>query len=462
MVSLSQGRNLTLEGEETLEEEYVTSQLGPGRILVACAGNEGDDPDYVKKSADMDSVFVWLETASSSLATSLLADGDFKLQLRFYKNTDDEFCDTLKIASDSLKTGEHTFTFTPRLHNDRDSDEIYTIKTQAFTSKYAPEKYGINLFIMGKKTHQGIDAPIALDIFSDLGAEVECYSNHETGTSFGRLLDDADATHSVCSPGCIPSVICVGATAYRQGYYSTIYNEPVDDYRGNGGMCAIFSSMGPTFDGRIKPDVMAPGANILSAYSSYWLEKMEKTEDAVAKKGALYPITDITTVDGRRYPWGSKSGTSMSTPVVAGAIALWLQANPQLTSDDCKAIFAKTCRQPEDSLSYPNIEYGYGEIDVYAGLLEVLHLPTAIKDLSTSQPSALSFALQSGQLRIAGAAEDSPYTVRIYTVGGQQLYQQRFSGGEASISLSSMPSGVLAVQVDGPTKETTGSTLIRK
>ena len=62
----------------------------------------------------------------------------------------------------------------------------------------------------------------------------------------------------------------------------------------------------------------------------------------------------------------------MSAPVVTGAIALWLQADPTLTPADCLEIFAKTCTHYDASLSYPNNLYGYGQIDVAAGLKEVL------------------------------------------------------------------------------------------
>ena len=80
---------------------------------------------------------------------------------------------------------------------------------------------------------------------------------------------------------------------------------------------------------------------------------------------------------GRTYAWNSNAGTSMSSPVVAGAIALWLQADPSLSPSDCLSIFEKTCRRYDPMLSYPNNLYGYGEIDVTAGLEEVLRRQAA-------------------------------------------------------------------------------------
>ena len=72
----------------------------------------------------------------------------------------------------------------------------------------------------------------------------------------------------------------------------------------------------------------------------------------------------------------------MACPAAAGIIALWLQANPNLTPDDVKATFAATCMPPEADLEYPNNSYGYGLIDAYAGLLEILGLAEALPSVT--------------------------------------------------------------------------------
>ena len=74
---------------------------------------------------------------------------------------------------------------------------------------------------------------------------------------------------------------------------------------------------------------------------------------------------------------------------MAGIVALWLQADPTLTPDRIKDIISKTSRHTDETLDYPNNNYGHGLIDAYAGMLEVLDIPTAIPGISTHQPTAL-------------------------------------------------------------------------
>ena len=135
---------------------------------------------------------------------------------------------------------------------------------------------------------------------------------------------------------------------------------------GRNGIRSPFSAMGPTLDGRIKPDVMAPGQNIVSSYSTFFINNPKNVNGSVQSDVRHFEF------NGRTYAWNSNAGTSMSAPVVAGAIALWLQADPTLMPADCLEIFSKTCIHYDTTLAYPNNLYGYGQIDVVAGLKEVL------------------------------------------------------------------------------------------
>jgi serine protease AprX len=94
---------------------------------------------------------------------------------------------------------------------------------------------------------------------------------------------------------------------------------------------ASFSSMGPTADGRTKPDVMARGVGTACA--------------------SPYNPTGYT----------SASGTSLSCPLVAGAAALVLQVNPTWTNME----ILEALRNTADNASSPSNSYGWGVINTY-------------------------------------------------------------------------------------------------
>ena len=89
---------------------------------------------------------------------------------------------------------------------------------------------------------------------------------------------------------------------------------------------ATFSSRGPTYDGRIKPDIVAMGVNVYGASSNG---------------------TNL-------YTYGS--GTSSATPIAGGIAALLLSAYPYLTNEQVRSIFHET----SDNSENPNNERGYG------------------------------------------------------------------------------------------------------
>ena len=281
-----------------------------------------------------------------------------------------------------------------------------------------------------------------------LDADVEYY--RVNGTLISHSLNPAlNAGEGVCcihSPSSAPCVVSVGATTYRDSIQN-LNGEWKKYWLGHGGERAPFSSVGPTYDGRLKPDVMAPGNNIVSSYSSFYLETHPDNAD-ITWDVAHFPF------NGRTYVWNSNSGTSMSCPAVAGAIALWLQAKPDLTPEQVLDVISHTSRHYDESMTWPNHEYGYGEIDAYKGLLHVLGLTTSIPTLSRHQPRGVTFRMKDGRLFVDGVENGIP--IRIYTTDGQLVVAAPLMGGNVSLPVGS-PAGVYAVQVG-----TLGSTLIRK
>jgi subtilisin family serine protease len=105
----------------------------------------------------------------------------------------------------------------------------------------------------------------------------------------------------------------------------------------------ISSSQGPTRDGRQKPDVAAPGTNV------------------VAAKGFADAADQ----------WLALTGTSMASPFVAGVVGLMLAIEPRLTAAQIEAIIRRTAKPlPGESYEWKN-DAGFGVIDPEACLTEV-------------------------------------------------------------------------------------------
>ena len=272
-----------------------------------------------------------------------------------------------------------------------------------------------------------------------------------TNVSGLKEYSHAQEGYSVSWPATLRGIISVGAT----GYKDIVRNIDGNDYTDmlafapeKQGYVTKFSSPGPTFDGQTKPDVVAPGMNIHTAFNSF-----VDISESIRKE-----LTDKVIHNGKTYYYTAQGGTSMASPVVAGAVALWLQAKPDLTPEEVLDVIAHTATLPDPSLDYPNNTYGYSQIDVYRGLLYVLSLPSAIPSLSQHQPQQARFHLSGRPLSVALAvAPQQPPTLCVYNLQGQPVA----SDTGTAIDLSTLPAGVYAVQLNTHDKSTTGSTLIR-
>lgn len=193
----------------------------------------------------------------------------------------------------------------------------------------------------------------------------------------------------------------------------------------------------------MKPEVTAPGYNIISARSKLYSGNKKRWNDdneLVVARG---------TYNNEEREVLMLSGTSMSSPVMTGIVALWLQAKPTLTREEIIATLSRTCKKLEPTLSYPNNGYGYGEVDAYAGLIDILGVATSIPTLSRTLADV---TLQGHTLHIEGITE--PTTVNVYTLNGQKVYSTQTADGR--VDLPNLPTAVYAVQIG-----TVGSSLIR-
>jgi len=138
---------------------------------------------------------------------------------------------------------------------------------------------------------------------------------------------------SVTSPGSSKKVITVGASDDDRACMDA-FGEHIKD----------FSGRGPTKNCIIKPDILAPGAEIISVRSKgMTIKAQEAFEERFVDDNYL-----------------KMSGTSMATPKVCGAIALLLEKNPVLSPDDVKYALKRTAVDINKGAN----EQGWGRLDI--------------------------------------------------------------------------------------------------
>jgi len=175
--------------------------------------------------------------------------------------------------------------------------------------------------------------------------------------------------YGISEPACAAGVIAVAAHSaeYLTG-------------GGNlaGGQLAGFSSFGPLITEEIKPDISAPGVNVASSISSFTT--------------ASYTTTTSVEFNGTTYDFGKFSGTSMSSPCVAGIVALMLEANPLLTPTQVKDIIQASARLDEYTgtiVSPGDVRWGMGKVNAHAAV----ELALATVGLSVWQIAAEEYSV---------------------------------------------------------------------
>lgn len=174
-------------------------------------------------------------------------------------------------------------------------------------------------------------------------------------------------TGGVVGQGCTVSDLATSDSVISVGAYCSNNTFVMMDgstktiSRCNPGEIAYFSGFGPDARNIMRPDVVAPGFEVASSMSRY-VEAYHNPAN----------IVDNVNVNGEYYPYGLDGGTSMSTPVVVGAIALWMEIDPTLSPSDIKEIMAATCYRDSFVLAGPAKKWGYGKLDIDAGIKYLL------------------------------------------------------------------------------------------
>jgi minor extracellular serine protease Vpr len=154
--------------------------------------------------------------------------------------------------------------------------------------------------------------------------------------------------YMVASPGNATTAITAASYVARPAWYSYAYPGGFAGTTARNDAISTFSSHGPRRDGVLKPEIAAIGQAVISAFSS---------SSSAAAAEIIYP--------GR---YRQNQGTSMSAPVITGAVALLLQTNPTATVAQIRStLFSNTTTDSITAAAgpMPNTTWGYGRLDIY-------------------------------------------------------------------------------------------------
>ncbi len=453
VVNISWGSQSGSHDGTSLFNEACNTLSGPGKIIVMSAGNDGQDKIHLSKTftaADTAIhtfltfnpttyqrtwIDVWGQPGKTFCTRVTLYDGaGVAGNTTEFHCIDDAVTDTFLISSNGLDTCYVQFITSSAEDNGKPRITVNMFNKSTDTIGFSVMGVDGKIDMWNEYYYYGFPYKFKSE-FDALG-----YSWAETGNTVSTVSDMGSAT----------SVLLVGAYASKVGF--TDINGNNWSYSGYvlANRLVPFSSRGPMIDGRIKPDITAPGLTIATAMSSY---DTSHTETGSNSTGVIAKYTDAAT--SRDYYYCEFSGTSASAPAASGIVALLLQANPTLTPDHLKTILFETAITDVFTGVLPaagNNDWGHGKINAYKAMKRVVQ-EVGIYNYQGKKPDVVVFPNPTdGVFAIDYAATNNePVNVSVYNISGVMVYAKLWQVGigtnRLNVALPNMAGGTYVVRL---------------
>ena len=477
VVNLSLG---LLEGPQDgtdLTCKYL-ADLGKKAIIVLASGNDGDSPLTVSKT---------LTGADNTVKTFVdLENARQKGQVSIWGSDSRVF--TVKMAVVSKLTGEVQGSFVLD-HSTSNSTMFYTtsnytspeyIHDEAFDRAFQSSniqaasnvsatnnRYNVQVgydLTPNSTTNAGGELTFGLIIEGAAGQRIDISTTSITESGHGYLTshringwEDGSGVMSISGMACGDNVIVVGAYNSRSQWGNL--DKASYSYLPESGLTTVgdistFTSSGVTVTGRSLPDVCAPGAGIISSYSSYYVAN-------AVRSGAMQSANDTqgyADANGKRHYWALSQGTSMACPSVTGIIALWLEADPSLTVNEVRNIIKATA--VKDKFVDDNVQWGAGKIDALAGIKKVLDDKAGVGSIFVDDERNLIVTPLDGGYNVYVAGE-SMLTVTVYDAAGRTVAAASADGNSVDVDTSSLRPGVYILSAQGNTQRHTAKIAVK-
>jgi minor extracellular serine protease Vpr len=382
VANLSWGSTLGPHDGSSLFGQACDALTGPGKIFVCAAGNNGEDTVHLGKT------FTAIDTTFSTFVTfSPYLDSNHQYTwVDVWGDSGKVFCLNVKLYDSSSAIDSTGFICLPDtmitynlIGSNGDTSFVTVISTPA------DQNGKPHAFIeLHSKVHDNIC--LTTRATEGLVNMWEGYVLPPTGY-YGYLKSlgypwavSGDAKMTVSDIGCTKTAITAGAYSSKVSF-TNISGSPLYYPGGVHGKIAPFSSFGPASDGRVKPDITAPGFALASSVNSY-----DPTYNPAGSNYSSVIKADTNTVSGRIYRYAMLAGTSMASPCVAGIVGMMLQINPTLSPDDAKTIINATAITDSYTGTLPAAgtnTWGHGKINAYAAVSYLVQ-KESVKSLNMS------------------------------------------------------------------------------
>lgn len=443
VINMSLGSHYGPHDGSSAIDRAVSEMTGPGRIVVGSAGNEAGVNIHCSKTftatdKTLKTMMAYSKGYQQNTVTYIWGTPGSKLTVEVALVDPTRKGRIIKTTGElTMETPSQYYFFTEGTVTD-----ITVLVSPVVVDENGAPQIAIESSVYGLASNR----KEAIIVHGEEGATVHMWNaaNNHYFVS-GGLADftEGDDSYTVGEIGGVgPDVISVGSyDSDPTLYFDEVYLDVAQMMENmeqpfQTGARSSFSSRGPSADGRMKPEVMAPGSVIVSGLNKYYTGSRMVSD-------YIKPVTDA---DGNNYYFEISMGTSQAAPVVTGAVALWLEANPTLSPDDIRGVLSRTCDRDEFTGSEPNNDYGYGKINILAGILDVIRNVSAIDDVAMPETGkTLVWADPSNQTVCCvapGAAVAS-----VYTVSGTLVGQYEVSPESRIIDASSWGKGIYIVNV---------------
>lgn len=336
-----------------LESKVIDAMItqSTGRALVASAGNAGHIPFHVGYAVTAaDTNFSWLK-GNPVLRLDQYGDTNQVKQVSWSVGVNNPaFSDLGRIGFKTYNYSLNTLKRDTIYHN---AQRIGIVESIADINTFGVYRLNLkiradsaNYFWRIEQTGTGRTDSWSFNYVTNPLPSAAVYPN----MSKYRKADTAQTI--VSGFQCSKEVIAVANYVNRNQFVDV--NGTVQTTTEVPGDIAASSSIGPSRDNKVKPDITASGATILTCAAMGMLPNLIANAPQVVAQGG-YHIT--------------AGGTSASSPVVAGLAALYLQKNPTATNQQLKdAIINCAYSDVYTTATLPNSRWGYGKLDGFKAM----------------------------------------------------------------------------------------------